>query len=98
VCCFGGAGCAPGCLLLAQAAGLQTGGGRRAPRPQPHGLSARPAPPPIFLPSPQLFLEAPGDLASNITWQGLAPPAATVLEGTAKFSMQLIGRESKVGG
>jgi hypothetical protein len=45
----------------------------------------------------RLFLETPGDLASSIQWSGLAPPAASVLEGTAKFSMQLIGRESKVG-
>ncbi|KIY99426.1 hypothetical protein MNEG_8536 [Monoraphidium neglectum] len=44
----------------------------------------------------RLFLETPGDLASSIQWSGLAPPAASVLEGTAKFSMQLIGRESKV--
>ncbi|KAI8464908.1 MAG: hypothetical protein J3K34DRAFT_438762 [Monoraphidium minutum] len=44
----------------------------------------------------RLFLETPGDLGASIQWQGLAPPAASVLEGTAKFSMQLIGRESKV--
>jgi len=44
----------------------------------------------------KLFLEAPGELSANFQWQGLLPPATTVLEGTAKFSLQLIGRESKV--
>lgn len=29
-------------------------------------------------------------------WQGLQPPAATVLEGTARFGLQLLGRESRV--
>ncbi|GBF95905.1 sorting nexin 2A-like [Raphidocelis subcapitata] len=44
----------------------------------------------------KLFLEAPGDLSANFQWQGLQPPASSVLEGTAKFGLQLIGRESRV--
>lgn len=43
-----------------------------------------------------MFLETPGDLSTNMRWTGMMPPSASVLEGTAKFSMQLIGRESKV--
>lgn len=44
-----------------------------------------------------MFLEASGELGSNMRWMGMMPASASVLEGTAKFSMQLIGRESKVG-
>lgn len=43
------------------------------------------------------FLETAGELGSNMRWTGMMPASASVLEGTAKFSMQLIGRESKVG-
>lgn len=43
-----------------------------------------------------MFLETSGDLGTNMRWTGMMPPSASVLEGTAKFSMQLIGRESKV--
>lgn len=43
-----------------------------------------------------MFLETPGELGSNMRWTGMMPASASVLEGTAKFSMQLIGRESKV--
>jgi hypothetical protein len=45
----------------------------------------------------KVFLESSGELGSNMRWAGMMPPSASVLEGTAKFSMQLIGRESKVG-
>lgn len=45
----------------------------------------------------RLFLETDGDLAASYQWQGLQPQGTTTLEATAKFSMQLIGRESKVG-
>jgi hypothetical protein len=44
----------------------------------------------------QVFLEAPGDLGSNMRWSGMLPASASVLEGAGKFSMQLIGRESRV--
>ncbi|WIA09894.1 hypothetical protein OEZ85_010108 [Tetradesmus obliquus] len=44
----------------------------------------------------QVFLEAPGDLGSNIRWSGMLPASASVLEGAGKFSLQLIGRESRV--
>jgi hypothetical protein len=44
----------------------------------------------------RVFLETPGELGANLRWSGLMPPSASVLEGTAKFSMQLIGRESRV--
>lgn len=44
----------------------------------------------------QVFLETPGDLSSNMRWTGMQPSSASLMEGTAKFSMQLIGRESKV--
>jgi hypothetical protein len=44
----------------------------------------------------QVFLETPGDLASNMRWSGMLPASASVLEGAGKFSMQLIGRESRV--
>jgi hypothetical protein len=44
----------------------------------------------------KVFLETPGELGSNMRWTGMMPASASVLEGTAKFSMQLIGRESKV--
>jgi hypothetical protein len=44
----------------------------------------------------RVFLEMPGDLSSNVRWSGLQPPSASIMEGTAKFSMQLIGRESRV--
>lgn len=44
----------------------------------------------------RVFLETAGELGSNMRWTGMMPPSASVLEGTAKFSMQLIGRESKV--
>lgn len=43
-----------------------------------------------------MFLEMPGDLSSNVRWSGMQPPSASIMEGTAKFSMQLIGRESRV--
>ena len=55
----------------------------------------------LLLPPAQelkVFLETPGELGSNMRWTGMMPASASVLEGTAKFSMQLIGRESKVGG
>lgn len=42
------------------------------------------------------FLEVSGDLGTSYQWQAFQPSTASVLEGTAKFSMQLIGRESKV--
>lgn len=42
------------------------------------------------------FLELPGELGANMRWVRLMPPSASIIEGTAKFSMQLIGRESKV--
>jgi hypothetical protein len=44
----------------------------------------------------KVFLETSGELGSNMRWTGMMPASASVLEGTAKFSMQLIGRESKV--
>jgi hypothetical protein len=44
----------------------------------------------------QVFLETPGDLSSNMRWSGMLPASASVLEGAGKFSMQLIGRESRV--
>eukprot|EP00775_Hariotina_reticulata_P008356 gene8356-8540_t len=44
----------------------------------------------------RVFLEMPGDLSSNVRWSGMQPPSASIMEGTAKFSMQLIGRESRV--
>jgi hypothetical protein len=46
----------------------------------------------------KVFLETSGELGSSMRWTGMMPPSASVLEGTAKFSMQLIGRESKVCG
>lgn len=53
---------------------------------------------PVIGPSEELkaFLETAGELGSNMRWTGMMPASASVLEGTAKFSMQLIGRESKV--
>ncbi|KAF6260499.1 hypothetical protein COO60DRAFT_1684872 [Scenedesmus sp. NREL 46B-D3] len=44
----------------------------------------------------QVFLETPGDLSSSMRWSGMLPASASVLEGAGKFSMQLIGRESRV--
>jgi hypothetical protein len=44
----------------------------------------------------KVFLETSGELSSSMRWGGMMPASASVLEGTAKFSMQLIGRESKV--
>eukprot|EP00879_Flechtneria_rotunda_P002097 GHRR01002277.1.p1 GENE.GHRR01002277.1~~GHRR01002277.1.p1 ORF type:complete len:327 (+),score=115.19 GHRR01002277.1:235-1215(+) len=44
----------------------------------------------------QVFLETTGELSNNLRWMGMLPASASIMEGTAKFSMQLIGRESKV--
>lgn len=58
--------------------------------------SRTPPPPPCLLQELKVFLETSGELGSSMRWTGMMPPSASVLEGTAKFSMQLIGRESKV--
>lgn len=44
----------------------------------------------------QLFLEAEGDLTTNIMWQRLQPPASSLVEGTAKLTLQLVGKERAV--
>eukprot|EP00878_Enallax_costatus_P047244 GHUV01057697.1.p1 GENE.GHUV01057697.1~~GHUV01057697.1.p1 ORF type:complete len:144 (-),score=35.07 GHUV01057697.1:606-1037(-) len=44
----------------------------------------------------RVFLESPGDLSSNMRWSNMQPSSASLMEGTAKFSKQLIGRESRV--
>jgi len=53
---------------------------------------------PVIGPSEELklFLTITDDLAISYQWQSMQPPSATVMESTAKFGMQLIGRESKV--
>lgn len=44
----------------------------------------------------QVFLETQGDLDASLRWRGLLPPSASLVEGTTRFSMQLLGRESSV--
>lgn len=62
-------------------------------RMRPHDVAACCA---HLLQELRVFLETAGELGSNMRWTGMMPASASVLEGTAKFSMQLIGRESKV--
>ncbi|GMH38963.1 hypothetical protein BSKO_06861 [Bryopsis sp. KO-2023] len=53
---------------------------------------------PVVGPSEELrlFLETDGDLGGSYQWQKFLPAQANFLEGTAKLSKQLFGRESSV--
>lgn len=44
----------------------------------------------------RLFLELDGPLDSNLEWQMLQPVQTNFLEGTARLSKQLFGKESSV--
>jgi hypothetical protein len=44
-----------------------------------------------------VFVEADGELEGSAAWAAVAPPAsATLVEGTAKLSKQLLGLDHKV--
>lgn len=44
----------------------------------------------------RLFLTAEGELSSNPAWQIMQPAGLSLVEGTARLSMQLMGRERMV--
>lgn len=44
----------------------------------------------------KVFLETEGDLSEALRWKMLQPTQSSFLQGSARFSKQLFGRESSV--